>query len=600
MEALVHLTTTVYVVVAIAVGLRARVTEQLALGRLTVFLLDIAAITAAAPLIQSDLAAVGIALIAVALLLYPVLLLWFGAAVARARRTLERIARWVLVVELAAGVAVLVAMDGRASLVTVFVLSAALAVVAHGVVAVTLVAQVRRQASGFLRRRAAVLAGGVMLLGAALGIGTFGQTGLASASVWALVLGTVAAVLLAAATAPPRWLQVLFVLPDHDRLAAAERDLQTGDDPAAALTGLLGTLVGLIDGVAGWYARDGQVVARVGDVGSFARPKVDDGGDAAPIGAARRMLVEQVDDGHGESVWIVRSVGTDGELGIVSGADPILFGLDVADLLPRTADRIGLALDGRQAAARRREQERAEQELAHVREIAAVKDDVLSTINHELRTPLTLVNGVMELLVHRGAAMPDEQRQQLLERAGDHAGQLTGVVDQVLALAEFRGGVTTTESRPVEVAALLDRCRTTLAARERITIESTDVTLVTDEFLLERTLTELCRNALRHTDGPVRVTVGSEAEQVELAVHDHGEGLDEDMLGPLVRGGHYLHRTTRGLGLGLTLAMETASLLGGTIAVDNTTAGARVSIVVPRVTHVAPVVLDEEVVALPR
>jgi signal transduction histidine kinase len=49
-------------------------------------------------------------------------------------------------------------------------------------------------------------------------------------------------------------------------------------------------------------------------------------------------------------------------------------------------------------------------------------------------------------------------------------------------------------------------------------------------------------------------------------VLDEGSGLPPELVEPMARGGHYLHRTSRGLGIGLALVRETVRLQGGSMS----------------------------------
>ena len=120
-----------------------------------------------------------------------------------------------------------------------------------------------------------------------------------------------------------------------------------------------------------------------------------------------------------------------------------------------------------------------------------------------------------------------------------------------------------------------------LPTAERVAVDVPAGDVVVDAELVARIVRELVDNALRHTVEEVEVVARVGAEDVVVDVVDHGPGLDDDLADTFARGGHDLHRTTRGLGLGLTLVVETAAALGGDVVFEDTDDGSRVSVRVP-------------------
>lgn len=554
MDLITILVAVVYLGLAVHTRTRARSTQQEALGRLSAFLLAIAVVASSVPLLGEGLNWLPVLVLLGGLAGYPALLLRFGAAVTADGRRLEHLALVVLGVEAVVMGAVAVLVGGEGALLLDMVVAGGFAVAAHLVVHVVLRRQASAMPSSFVRRRARALEAGLGLLAASLAVGIFATGSVDVPAEAALVGAAVAALLLSTATAPPRWLQTAFILPDYDRLMVAEEAIATAEEPDAAVLELLEGLVQLLAGSAAWLLHDGDVVATVG---------------TPPGGAVGRgdTLARRTEDGDG---WVLAATSRHCELGVVAGRDPVLYGLDVADLLPRTVRRVAVALEGREVDSQRRATELAEQEAEHYRRTAALKDDLLSTINHELRTPIGVVTGALELVRARWEDLEEEQRRTLVERADANAQDLAEVVLEVLALVELRSGVTRAHPRRTALAAVVDAALGGLPLEGRVEVCVPDHEALVDPDLASRVLRQLVDNALAHTSGAVEVeaAVDPDADTVVLVVRDRGDGVGPDLAGAFARGGHYLHRTTRGLGLGLTLATETAVLLGGTVTVE--------------------------------
>ncbi|WP_249523472.1 sensor histidine kinase [Modestobacter marinus] len=199
--------------------------------------------------------------------------------------------------------------------------------------------------------------------------------------------------------------------------------------------------------------------------------------------------------------------------------------------------------------------------------------------SHELRTPLAILRAEVELVRDRA---DDPSVRAALDTALAEATRLSGLVDDLLVLARADSG-DLEDRRPVDldelVGVVLARFAT-LAGRRGVRLESTGVAVVRcDSSGLERALTNLVDNALRHTPDGGLITVGvrpvGEAGAV-IAVSDTGPGVPPERLDTL------FDRFTRvddarqepgGAGLGLAIVSAVATAHSGSVSADNRTEG---------------------------
>ncbi len=100
-----------------------------------------------------------------------------------------------------------------------------------------------------------------------------------------------------------------------------------------------------------------------------------------------------------------------------------------------------------------------------------------------------------------------------------------------------------------------------------------DVAVETDRRRLERVLGNLVANAHRHGRGPVVLTVDGPV----VTVRDHGDGYPDY----IVEHGPQRFRTeggAKGHGLGLTIALGQAEVLGARLAFGNAADGGAVAV----------------------
>lgn len=182
-------------------------------------------------------------------------------------------------------------------------------------------------------------------------------------------------------------------------------------------------------------------------------------------------------------------------------------------------------------------------------------------VAHELRTPVGGLLAAADLLP------PGETEDLLRARVRD----LRGLVEDLLEISRLDAGAELPVRARVPLGAVVREAvaRTGFDAEVAVVDgqgADGDVTVETDPRRLERIVSNLVVNAHRHGDTPVRVTV----EGRTVAVRDHGPGFPEDLLlhGPRRFQTGAAERGS-GHGLGLTIALGQARLLGAELRLDN-------------------------------
>ncbi|WP_406344660.1 sensor histidine kinase [Streptomyces sp. NBC_00648] len=189
-------------------------------------------------------------------------------------------------------------------------------------------------------------------------------------------------------------------------------------------------------------------------------------------------------------------------------------------------------------------------------------------VAHELRTPLTGLHTAAELL-------PPSRPTELVR---DRVAALRTLTEDLLEIARLDARVErpALEIRPLGalVEGILRRCG---FAVELVDVDGREDTLVrTDPRRLERIVANLVANARRHGASPVEVTVTG----TTVTVRDHGPGFPSHVLrdGPqrFVTGSR---ERGQGSGLGLTIALGQAAVIGAEVALENAESGGAVATV---------------------
>lgn len=219
---------------------------------------------------------------------------------------------------------------------------------------------------------------------------------------------------------------------------------------------------------------------------------------------------------------------------------------------------------------------RIESQNAREQQQAAAHREMMAGVAHDLRTPLTALHGQLEAL----AAQPaDETRQpRLLQAALAQSDKVRRLSQQLFELAALQANVPELHRERLRLDELVtdavqkfDHCSGP-APVQLTGVPPGQLEMQGDLQLIERALTNLIDNALRHAPGspPVRVSVLRQGQQAQILVEDDGPGLPRELVQRLQEGRSLreppIRRTSGGIGgLGLAIAQRVAQLHGGSL-----------------------------------
>lgn len=203
--------------------------------------------------------------------------------------------------------------------------------------------------------------------------------------------------------------------------------------------------------------------------------------------------------------------------------------------------------------------------------------EMMASVAHDLRTPLTALHGHLEALA--GETAPDaERRAAVLQAALAQSRKVSRLSQQLFELAALQS----TEQVLHRERFSLDEVVTDAVQKFELSDVQPSVMLHGvppgrleldgDLQLIERALTNLIDNAVRHAPGshPVRVSLRREGAQAEIVVEDGGPGLPGELHQRLDQGLSLrdppIKRSSGGIGgLGLAIAQRVAVLHGGSL-----------------------------------
>lgn len=207
---------------------------------------------------------------------------------------------------------------------------------------------------------------------------------------------------------------------------------------------------------------------------------------------------------------------------------------------------------------------------------------------HELRTPLALMQAQMELFSQEHPVLRPETRDflKLLQEQTERMSQMTKTL---LEMSELRSVPCEDE---IELAPMIEEIYTDLApvAEEKgVSLKCEgDTRMIGSDTLIYRMLFNLTENAIRYNrpDGSVTISITGDEGLIHIRVADTGFGIPEQyresIFQPFFRVDKSRSRLHGGVGLGLSLVWEIATLHGGAVTVEESSEAGTVVLVTLR------------------
>ncbi|WP_340676785.1 response regulator [Paraglaciecola sp.] len=220
--------------------------------------------------------------------------------------------------------------------------------------------------------------------------------------------------------------------------------------------------------------------------------------------------------------------------------------------------------------------------LAKADVASKAKTDFIANMSHELRTPLNAANGFLQLLE---LTEVDELQQKHIAGTKIAISALTQTVDEILEITYAEQNHLTLEKVDFMLDEMLDEVGLLLyeaVGSKPLEIHfdiATDVPYVLhgDKNKLKRILLSLGGNAVKFSnEGEVLLSISLQSQQdnnlrLKVVVKDSGIGIEQSKLASIfnifTQANNEANRQHGGLGIGLTIANQYVSFLGGQLEV---------------------------------
>lgn len=198
---------------------------------------------------------------------------------------------------------------------------------------------------------------------------------------------------------------------------------------------------------------------------------------------------------------------------------------------------------------------------------------MLTDLSHDLRTPLANLQGFIETLSIRGSQLSPEEQKRFIDISLKNLRNLKRLIDQIFELAYLESGHIKLRFEPFLLTELLHDIAAKFAIKcadkniqIRVNVETSQTYVDCDIEKLERVLTNLIENAIRHTPehGRIDICVSDAKDRVGVSVIDTGVGIAKDELERIFDARYQASNTKRDsnihVGLGLAISQKLVAL----------------------------------------
>jgi two-component system sensor histidine kinase KdpD len=206
---------------------------------------------------------------------------------------------------------------------------------------------------------------------------------------------------------------------------------------------------------------------------------------------------------------------------------------------------------------------------------------ILNSLSHELRTPIAAIIGATDNLQNHNGKLTDKNRTELIKEISKASFRLNQQVENLLNMSRLEAGFIQPKMDwcdIVEVVYDVVKRIEENGINQKINIDINPAIPLfkLDKGMLEQVIYNLVNNAALYTDSncTINVIAVCHADVLQIIIEDNGQGFRKEEIANVFDKFYRLKYTkTGGTGLGLSIVKGFTEAMGGTVYLENISAG---------------------------
>jgi two-component system phosphate regulon sensor histidine kinase PhoR len=167
------------------------------------------------------------------------------------------------------------------------------------------------------------------------------------------------------------------------------------------------------------------------------------------------------------------------------------------------------------------------------KQLAEIKNDLISNITHEFKTPITTVSTALEAIDTFNAIDDKEKTKKYLSISNEQLKKLHHMVEKLLETATLDSEKLLLKKEQTDIVALIKKLAAKdefLATEKNIDFHSIKDSFITkvDAFHFENAINNLLDNAIKYGGNSIEVHISFVLNNIEITIADNGNGIEKN------------------------------------------------------------------------